>query len=90
MGGEAARALAAEWDRILAVGLLPAAESGREPEGVPPEVEAMARERDARRQACDYRAADALRERIRASGYDVVDAAEGSAALRKIRGTRER
>ncbi|OGP26588.1 MAG: cysteine--tRNA ligase [Deltaproteobacteria bacterium GWB2_65_81] len=90
VGGEAARALAAEWDRILAVGLLPAAESGREPEGVPPEVEAMARERDARRRACDYRAADALRERIRASGYDVVDAAEGSAALRKIRGTRER
>lgn len=90
VGGGEARTLAAEWDRILAVGLLPEADGGGEPEGVPPEVEAMARERDARRRARDYPAADALRERIRAAGYDVVDAAEGVAALRKIRGTRER
>ena len=92
VGGEAVRELAAEWDRILAVGLLSEAVGIREgePERVPPEVEAMARERDARRRAHDYPAADALRERIRASGFDVVDAAEGSAALRKIRGMRGR
>lgn len=96
-GGDVARALAAEWDRILAVGLLSGADTASEtigvgsgePEGIPPGVEAMARERDARRRARDFPAADALRERIRAEGYDVVDAAEGKAALRRLRGSRE-
>jgi cysteinyl-tRNA synthetase len=50
----------------------------------------MARERETRRRERDYPAADALREKIRAAGYDVVDAAEGAAVLRKIPGTLER
>ena len=85
-----ARALAAEWDRIFAVGLLSEAEGEGEPEGVPPEVEAMAREREARRRARDYPAADALRVKIRAARYDVVDATEGTADLRKRQGAREK
>jgi len=90
VGGNVARALAAEWDRIFAVGLLSEAEGEGEPEGVPPEVEALAREREARRRARDYPAADALREKIRAAGYDVVDATEGTADLRKRKGAREK
>ncbi len=98
IGGDVVRALAAEWDAVLGVGLLSEADADGEvdgvregePKGVPPAVEAMAREREARRRARDYPAADALREKIRAAGYDVVDAAEGTAVLRKIQGTRER
>lgn len=98
IGGDAARALAAEWDTVLGVGLLSeadlqgeAAGGGEgEREGVPPVVEAMARERETRRRTRDYPAADAMREKIRSAGYDVVDGAEGTTVLRKIHGTRER
>ena len=98
IGGDAARALATEWDAVLGVGLLPGADDGRgaaatrggEREGVPPAVAAMAREREDRRRARDYPAADALREKIRAAGYDVVDAAGGATILRKPGEPRER
>jgi cysteinyl-tRNA synthetase len=91
IGGDVARSLAAEWDAVLAVGLLSeaGAESeaavvvGREPEGVSDAVAALARERDALRAAGDYAGADALRERIRAAGYDVVDAGKEPARLVK-------
>jgi cysteinyl-tRNA synthetase len=97
IGGDAARSLATEWDAVLAVGLLSEADAECEAigvgegerEGIPPVVEAMARERETRRRSRDYPAADALREKIRAAGYDVVDAAEGNAALRKMQGSRE-
>jgi len=98
IGGDMARALAKEWDAVLGVGLLSDADGGSEVNGVrvgeadkiPVEVEAMTRERETRRRTRDYPAADALREKIRAAGYDVVDAAEGTAVLRKIQGARER
>jgi cysteinyl-tRNA synthetase len=98
IGGDVARALATEWDAVLGVGLLSEADGDLEsiafpegePEEVPPAVEAMTRERETRRRARDYPAADALREKIRAAGYDVVDAAEGTAVLRKMPGTLER
>jgi len=61
-----------------------------EAEEIPAEVAAMARERESRRRAGDYPAADALRERIRAAGYDVLDAAGGTAVLRKIERTPRR
>ncbi len=91
IGGDVARSLAAEWDKVLAVGLLPEADGGREavagseggPEGVPGAVAALARERDALRAAGDYAAADLLRGRIRASGYDVSDQGTGPGRLRK-------
>jgi cysteinyl-tRNA synthetase len=50
----------------------------------------MARERETRRRAGDYPAADALREKIRAAGYDVVDGPEGIPFLRKMEETRRR
>jgi cysteinyl-tRNA synthetase len=82
-----ARLLAQEWDAVLAVGLLPGPPCEERPEEVPAAVAGMARDRDARRRGGDYPAADALRERIRAAGYDVVDAAEGPASLRKLHGS---
>jgi cysteinyl-tRNA synthetase len=96
IGGDAARALATEWDAVLGVGLLSEADGDGDVDGVregeasmiPVEVEAMARERDTLRAAGDYAAADALRERIRAAGYDVVDGAKGSSMLRRTRETR--
>ena len=98
IGGDAARALAAEWDTVLGVGLLSEADGDREgigigvgeQEGVPPGIEAMAREREIRRRARDFAEADTLREKIRAAGYDVADAAEGTVILRKIREPRRR
>lgn len=44
---------------------------------VPDEVRALAAERDERRRAKDYAAADALRERIAGLGFAVVDSPEG-------------
>ncbi|MFA6149298.1 MAG: cysteine--tRNA ligase [bacterium] len=98
IGGDAARSLATEWDAVLRVGLLPEAdvdaamsgvdEGGRE--RVPEAVAGLARERDALRAAGNYAAADVLRGRIRAAGYDVVDGAEGTVVLRVLQGTRER
>jgi len=98
IGGDAARALAVEWDAVLGVGLLSEAGGASEStgfdegerEGVPSIVEAMARERETRRRAGDYPAADALREKIRAAGYDVVDGSGGGAVLRKLQETGRR
>jgi cysteinyl-tRNA synthetase len=81
IGGDAARALATEWDAVLGVGLLPEADGGSEVNGVhvgeadkiSAEVVSMARERDALRAAGDYAGADLLRERIRTAGYEVID-----------------
>jgi cysteinyl-tRNA synthetase len=91
VGGETARALAAEWDAVLGVGLL--SEAGveseaadvrfGEPEGNPDAVAALARERDALRAAGDYAGADALRERIHAEGYDVIDTGKEPSRLVK-------
>jgi cysteinyl-tRNA synthetase len=91
IGGDAARALAAEWDKVLAIGLLSEADAENETvglgfgetEGAPDAVAALARERDALRASGDYAGADALRERIRAAGYDVSDQGMGPGRLRK-------
>jgi cysteinyl-tRNA synthetase len=91
IGGETVRSLAAEWDAVLGVGLLSgddaAAEvpgaGGSEAAGIPGEVAEMARRRDALRAAGDYAGADALRERIRAAGYDVADTGTSPGRLRK-------
>jgi cysteinyl-tRNA synthetase len=92
IGGDAARSLAAEWDKILTVGLLSEADAEsetvgvgeREPEGVPDAVAAMARERDTLRAEGNYAAADALRDRIHAAGCDVSDQEMGPGRLRKL------
>ncbi len=92
IGGGAVRALATEWDTVLGVGLLSEADvqTGSvgvvegEPEGWPEPVAALARERDTLRAAGDYAAADALRVRIHAEGYVVIDT--GKAASRLVKG----
>lgn len=89
IGGDAARALATEWDAVLGVGLLSEADAESEMIGVgegeqewtPVEIGSMARERDILRAAGDYAAADALRERIRAAGYEVIDTGKGTSRL---------
>jgi len=98
IGGDVARTLAAEWDAVLGVGLF--SEAGDDGAGddvrkgeageIPDEVASMARERETRRRSCDYPAADALRDKIRAAGYDVVDGPEGNALLRNMEETRRR
>ena len=92
IGGDAARGLATEWDAVLGVGLLSEADGDSEgnnvregeAETIPVEVASMARERETRRRTRDYAEADALREKIRSAGYEVVDAAEGTVVLRNI------
>jgi cysteinyl-tRNA synthetase len=92
IGGDAARSLAEEWDKVLAVGLLSEADGGREAigigegesEGIPDTVSALARERDTLRAAGDYAGADLLRGRIRAAGYEVSDRGMGPGRLRKL------
>lgn len=93
IGGEAIRALAAEWDRVLAIGLLsdPEADTGEGPGrdvhveagGMPAGIAALAAERDARRMEGDYAGADALREKIRAAGFEVIDTGKGTSRIRK-------
>lgn len=99
LSGEALRALGTEWDAVLGVGLLkPAGAAGAaeergaaapeagEPAGeeISAEILLLVRERDALRRAGRFAEADALRARIRAAGYDVVDRRDGPAALRRI------
>ncbi|HEY6097391.1 MAG TPA: hypothetical protein VIU83_04990, partial [Candidatus Deferrimicrobium sp.] len=74
------RTLADEWDAVLGVGLLPEAPPG----AVPPEVVELAARREARRRDRDFPEADALRDRIRAAGYDVVDVKGGRSRLLKL------
>ncbi len=76
--GEELRSLADEWDGVLGVGLLE--EAGRkaagrpEPaEAVPPEVIDLSVRRDRCRREGKFAEADALRERIRDAGYEVID-----------------
>jgi cysteinyl-tRNA synthetase len=83
VGGDVARLLAREWDDVLVVGLLPPEAEEGLPVEVPSAVAEMARERDARRRAHDFAAADALRDRIRAAGFEVVDHTDGTSFVRK-------
>ncbi len=85
------RALAAEWEQVLGIGL-PAAGAGRaggaereaSAEGVPAEVVELAARREASRRARNFAEADALRDRIRSAGYDVVDAGDGRPRIRRL------
>jgi len=77
------RELAAEWDAVLGLGLTAAAGAGTEAP-VPAEVQRLAARRDAARSARDFQEADALRAKIREAGYEVIDAKDGLARLRKL------
>jgi cysteinyl-tRNA synthetase len=86
IGGDAARSLAADWDRVLGVGILEGAGASKGREEVPSHVEEMAREREALRRARDFSGADAIRAAIRSMGYDLVDSATGPSVVRRAPG----
>lgn len=83
MPGGVLRELAAEWDAVLGVGLLPATVRA---EAVPPEVVELAARREARRKERNFPEADAIRDRIRAAGYDVADVRGGPPRITKLEG----
>jgi cysteinyl-tRNA synthetase len=93
LSGDALRALAAEWDAVLGLGLVPAAQAGVTPPPgsgtgreapLPREVVDLAARREAARKARDFPEADALRARIREAGYDIVDVKGGPPRLKKL------
>jgi cysteinyl-tRNA synthetase len=82
--------LAGEWDEVLGIGLPVAApgdaraEPARQEEVAPGEVGDLARLRDRYRRERRYAEADALREKIREAGYDVLDRKGKPATLKRI------
>ena len=87
--GDVLRGLAGEWEAVLGVGLLgeasgeAAAEGGPRGRDVPEEVADLAQRRDRCRRERRFAEADALREKIREAGYDVVDGKDGKGRLEK-------
>ncbi|MBI5576071.1 MAG: cysteine--tRNA ligase [Deltaproteobacteria bacterium] len=93
--GAALRELAAEWDTVLGLGLIPAAgaetgEAGEKVAGdasfLPAPVVELVERREAARKARDFKEADTLRDKIRETGYDVVDEGSGPPRVKKIVG----
>ncbi len=88
--GEELRMLAGEWDEVLGVGLLAASPGKAVPEGdlpeeiAPGEVVDLAHRRDRCRRERRFAEADALREKIREAGYEVIDRKDEPARLKKL------
>jgi cysteinyl-tRNA synthetase len=74
-------ALLSSWDSVLALDLTRAVSGAAEQ--LPPEVEALVRERDEARAARDFASSDELRTRLTAMGYEVMDTAEGTKVRRR-------
>jgi cysteinyl-tRNA synthetase len=72
------RWLVLDADAVLGLDLHRTWESAAREAAVPGEVSELLRDRDAARAARDYARADALRDRIGALGWDVVDGPAGS------------
>ena len=68
-------ALLASWDRVLGLDLERLARRGFE---VPDEVQALIEERDQARRDRDFSRSDALRDRLRQQGWEVMDTSEGT------------
>jgi len=68
-------AVVAAVDEVLGLKLIELAEGAGE--GIPAEVIALADERIAKRAEKDFAASDALRDQIRALGYEVLDGPDG-------------
>ncbi|RME53247.1 cysteine--tRNA ligase [Candidatus Woesearchaeota archaeon] len=68
------------FDSVLGLGL---EAWEREEVRVPDEVKALLEERDAARKAKDWKLADSLREKIRRSGFEVVDTPQGQRVEKK-------
>jgi cysteinyl-tRNA synthetase len=67
--------LLASWDEVLGVDLERVAREGYE---IPPEVEALVRERDEARAGKDYARSDEIRDRLIGMGWEVMDQAGGT------------
>ena len=89
--GRTKLALLEEFDSVLSLNLLKAAEKVRasaspaESGELPPEVRALVEERAAARKAKDFQKADELREKIAALGYQVEETRQGT-RVTKIQG----
>jgi cysteinyl-tRNA synthetase len=69
------RALLASWDGVLGLDLERLAREGFE---IPAEVHALVEERDAARRDGDFPRSDAIRDRLTAMGWEVMDTADGT------------
>ena len=89
--GRTKLALLEEFDSVLSLNLLKAAEKVRasaapaDGEELPPEVQALVEERAAARKAKDFQKADELRGKIAALGYQVEETRQGT-RVTKIQG----
>ena len=89
ISGDDLRELAGEWDAVLGVGLLDragkkgAGEDAAAEEIIPPDVIDLAARRDRLRKERRWAEADALREKIREAGYEVVDRKGEPGSLKK-------
>ena len=68
------------WDAVLGLDLDRLVREGSE---LPPEVLDLVRRRDAARDAKDYAASDAIRDRLTAMGYEVMDTPDGTKVRRR-------
>jgi cysteinyl-tRNA synthetase len=74
------RSLLLAWDAVLGLDLDRTTRQGDE---LPADIIELVRQRDEARSAKDYAASDALRDRLTAAGYEVMDAAEGTKVRRR-------
>ena len=92
LSGGALRELAREWDEVLGLGIAAASRAegaekrDAEAAPAPPQVVELVARREAARKARDFPQADAIREKIREAGYEIVDVGGGPARLKKIGG----
>jgi cysteinyl-tRNA synthetase len=73
--------LLASWDQVLGLDLERLAREGFE---IPQEIRALVSERDEARQAKDYARSDAIRNRLTAMGWEVMDTPEGTKVRPKL------
>ena len=67
--------LARSWDHVLGLDLAPAA-------GLSPDLEALVHEREQARTDKDFTRADAIRDRLRDAGFDLIDTETGTRWIR--------
>ena len=72
--------LLASWDQVLGLDLVRLAVEGQ---AIPEDVQALVRERDDARAAKDYARSDAIRDRLTAMGWEVMDTSGGTKVRRK-------
>ena len=73
---EVRRRVIASWDAVLGLDLAPAGD-------LPPDVRSLIAEREAARTAGDYARSDAIRDRLRDAGIDLLDSATGTTWTRR-------